>query len=159
MNDLDRALDDIGSIRRQVAQATEFRGYGPATLAGTGLLAIGAATAQAVWLPNPASHIAGYLSIWIWTAALSAFVVGTEMFARTRRIHSGMADEMIRMAVEGCRRNGIHSGLCGQAPSDYPDIAEFLVRLGIDSISLNPDVVVKTTRQILQLEQQFVPLQ
>ena len=67
--------------------------------------------------------------------------------------------EMIRLAVEGCRRNGIHSGLCGQAPSDYPDIAEFLVRLGIDSISLNPDVVVKTTRQILQLEQQFVPLQ
>uniref|UniRef100_UPI003F9BC3DD phosphoenolpyruvate synthase n=1 Tax=Mycobacterium sp. TaxID=1785 RepID=UPI003F9BC3DD len=67
--------------------------------------------------------------------------------------------EMIRMAVEGCRRNGIHSGLCGQAPSDYPDMAEFLVRLGIDSISLNPDVVVKTTRQILQLEQQFVPLQ
>jgi pyruvate,water dikinase len=35
--------------------------------------------------------------------------------------------EMIRLAVEGCRRNGIHSGLCGQAPSDYPDIAQFLV--------------------------------
>jgi pyruvate,water dikinase len=67
--------------------------------------------------------------------------------------------EMIRLAVEGCRRNGIHSGLCGQAPSDYPDMAEFLVRTGIDSISLNPDVVVKTTRQILQLEQQAVPLQ
>lgn len=62
--------------------------------------------------------------------------------------------EMIRLAVEGCRRNGIHSGLCGQAPSDYPDMAEFLVRCGIDSISLNPDVVVKTTRQILDLEQQ-----
>lgn len=60
--------------------------------------------------------------------------------------------EMIRLAVEGCRRNGIHSGLCGQAPSDYPDMAEFLVRIGIDSISLNPDVVVKTTRQILELE-------
>ncbi len=67
--------------------------------------------------------------------------------------------EMIRLAVEGCRRNGIHSGLCGQAPSDYPDMAEFLVRIGIDSISLNPDVVVKTTRQILELEQQVVPLQ
>lgn len=64
--------------------------------------------------------------------------------------------EMIRLAVEGCRRNGIHSGLCGQAPSDYPDMAEFLVRIGIDSISLNPDVVVKTTRQILELEQQVV---
>jgi pyruvate, water dikinase len=67
--------------------------------------------------------------------------------------------EMIRLAVEGCRRNGIHSGLCGQAPSDYPDMAEFLVRIGIDSISLNPDVVVKTTRQILDLERQVVPLQ
>ncbi len=67
--------------------------------------------------------------------------------------------EMIRLAVEGCRRNGIHSGLCGQAPSDYPDMAEFLIRIGIDSISLNPDVVVKTTRQVLQLEQQTVPTQ
>ena len=66
--------------------------------------------------------------------------------------------EMIRLAVEGCRRNAIHSGLCGQAPSDYPDMAEFLVRIGIDSISLNPDVVVKTTRQILELEQQAVQL-
>jgi pyruvate,water dikinase len=67
--------------------------------------------------------------------------------------------EMIRLAVEGCRRNGIHSGLCGQAPSDYPDMAEFLVRLGIDSMSLNPDTVIKTTRQILQLEKQLAPAQ
>ena len=67
--------------------------------------------------------------------------------------------EMIRMAVEGCRRNGIHSGLCGQAPSDYPDMAEFLIRVGIESMSLNPDTVVKTTRQILELEQQVVPVQ
>jgi pyruvate,water dikinase len=59
---------------------------------------------------------------------------------------------MIRMAVEGCRRNGIHSGLCGQAPSDYPDMAEYLAELGIDSISLNPDTVLKTTRQILEVE-------
>ncbi len=67
--------------------------------------------------------------------------------------------EMIRLAVEGCRRNGIHSGLCGQAPSDYPDMAEFLVRVGIDSMSLNPDTVIKTTRQILQVEQQLAPSQ
>ena len=65
--------------------------------------------------------------------------------------------EMIRLAVEGCRRNGIHSGLCGQAPSDYPDMAEFLVRLGIESMSLNPDTVIKTTRQVLQVENQLVP--
>ncbi|MDY6869072.1 MAG: phosphoenolpyruvate synthase [Actinomycetota bacterium] len=62
--------------------------------------------------------------------------------------------EMIRLAVEGCRRNGIHSGLCGQAPSDYPDMAEFLVQLGIDSMSLNPDTVMRTTRLVLAAEQQ-----
>jgi pyruvate, water dikinase len=63
--------------------------------------------------------------------------------------------EMIRLAVDGCRRNGIHSGLCGQAPSDYPDMAEFLVEIGIDSMSLNPDTVLKTTKQVLQLEQRL----
>jgi pyruvate,water dikinase len=59
---------------------------------------------------------------------------------------------MIELAVEGCRRNGRHSGLCGQAPSDHPDMAEFLVDIGIDSISLNPDSVLRTTRAVLDLE-------
>ena len=62
--------------------------------------------------------------------------------------------EMIRLAVEGCRRNGIHSGLCGQAPSDYPDMAEYLVEIGIDSMSLNPDTVIKTTQPVLEVEKQ-----
>jgi pyruvate,water dikinase len=60
--------------------------------------------------------------------------------------------EMIRLAVEGCRRNGIHSGLCGQAPSDYPDMAAYLVEIGIDSMSLNPDTVLSTTRAVLDVE-------
>jgi hypothetical protein len=100
MNDLNKALGDIQSIRRQVAHSTEFRGYGPATLACTGVFAMIAAAAQALWLPDPANHITAYLSIWISTAVLSASLIGAQMFARTRRIHSGMADEMIRMAVE-----------------------------------------------------------
>jgi hypothetical protein len=100
MNDLNKALGDISSIRRQMARSTEFRGYGPATLAGTGVLAVSAAGVQAVWLPDPANHISAYLSIWIWTAVLSAASIGVQMYTRTRRIHSGMADEMIRMAVE-----------------------------------------------------------
>jgi hypothetical protein len=100
MNDLNKALGDISCIRRQVAHSTEFRGYGPATLASTGVLAFAAAGAQSMWLPDPASHIPAYLTVWIWTAVLSAAVIGIQMFARTRRIHSGMADEMIRMAVE-----------------------------------------------------------
>jgi pyruvate,water dikinase len=59
---------------------------------------------------------------------------------------------MIRMAVEGARRNGRHCGLCGQAPSDYPEMAEFLVEIGIDSMSLNPDTVLKTTQHVLEVE-------
>lgn len=60
--------------------------------------------------------------------------------------------EIIRMSVEGARRNHKHSGLCGQAPSDYPEMAEYLVEIGIDSMSLNPDTVLQTTQQILALE-------
>ena len=60
--------------------------------------------------------------------------------------------QMIKLAVEGARRNNKHSGICGQAPSDYPEIAEFLVKIGIDSISLTPDTVLKTIRQVVELE-------
>lgn len=100
MNDLNRALGDITSIRRQMARSTQFRGYGPATLAATGVFAISAAAAQALWLPDPADHIPAYLVIWISIAILSAALIGAQMLTRTRRIHSDMADEMIRMAVE-----------------------------------------------------------
>ena len=62
---------------------------------------------------------------------------------------------MIRLAVEGCQRNRCYSGLCGQAPSDYPEIAEFLVELGIDSMSLNPDAVLAVTRQVLEIERRL----
>ncbi len=63
--------------------------------------------------------------------------------------------QMIRLAVEGAKRNHCHSGICGQAPSDYPEIAEYLIRLGIDSISLNPDTIIKTTMQILEVEKRL----
>ncbi|OQX73303.1 MAG: phosphoenolpyruvate synthase [Campylobacteraceae bacterium 4484_4] len=60
--------------------------------------------------------------------------------------------KMIELAVEGAKRNHRYSGICGQAPSDYPEVAEFLVRLGIESISLNPDSVLKTIRDIVRVE-------
>ncbi|RMG58551.1 MAG: phosphoenolpyruvate synthase [Gammaproteobacteria bacterium] len=63
--------------------------------------------------------------------------------------------EMIRLAIEGARRNGRHSGFCGQAPSDYPDMAEWLVEQGIDAISLNPDTVLATTLRILEVEKRL----
>ena len=62
---------------------------------------------------------------------------------------------MIKLAVDGARRNGRHCGLCGQAPSDYPEMADFLVEIGIDSMSLNPDTVLTTTQQILATEQRL----
>lgn len=100
MQDLNKALGDISSIRMQVARSTDFRGYGPATLAATGVLALAAAMAQRRWLADPAQHVGLYLATWIATAVVSAAVIGVEMYARTRRMHRGMADEMIRMAVE-----------------------------------------------------------
>jgi hypothetical protein len=100
MDDLHKALGDISNIRLQMARTTEFRGYGPVTLAATGLIAIAAAAAQAYWLPDAASHRLTYLYIWIATAILSAALIGMQTVTRAHRMHSGMADEMIRMAVE-----------------------------------------------------------
>lgn len=83
-----------------MARSTEFRGYGPLTLAATAACAVLAAGAQAHWLPDPVNHAGTYLAIWIWTAMVSAGLIGVQMHTRSRRIHSGLADEMIRMAVE-----------------------------------------------------------
>jgi pyruvate,water dikinase len=60
--------------------------------------------------------------------------------------------DMIRQAVEGAHRSGRHIGICGQGPSDFPDLARRLVAFGIDSISLNPDSVVGTRRVIAAVE-------
>jgi pyruvate,water dikinase len=59
---------------------------------------------------------------------------------------------MIASVIQAAKSKGKKIGICGQAPSDYPDFAAFLVELGIDSISLNPDAVLKTTVKILEIE-------
>jgi pyruvate,water dikinase len=63
--------------------------------------------------------------------------------------------EMIRLTIAGGKRNGRHVGICGQAPSDYPDMARYLVEQGIDSISLNPDSIIGTVRNLLELEREL----
>ena len=59
---------------------------------------------------------------------------------------------MIANVIKAAKAKGRKIGICGQAPSDYPEFADFLVEEGIDSISLNPDSVVKTTQKILETE-------
>jgi pyruvate,water dikinase len=61
--------------------------------------------------------------------------------------------KMIAQVIATCRAKGRKIGICGQAPSDYPEFAQFLVEQGIDSISLNPDTVLKTTLAVLATEE------
>ncbi len=62
---------------------------------------------------------------------------------------------MVALAVRAARARGRKIGICGQAPSDYPEFAEFLVEIGIDSISLNPDAVVRTLQRIRDQEEKL----
>jgi pyruvate,water dikinase len=62
---------------------------------------------------------------------------------------------MIAQVIRTCRKKGRKIGICGQAPSDYPEFAQFLVEEGIDSISLNPDTVLPTRLRIAAMEQKM----
>jgi len=59
---------------------------------------------------------------------------------------------MLRNVIQTAKDSGTKIGICGQGPSDFPDFAQFLVELGIDSISVTPDSVLKTTRAISEIE-------
>ena len=59
---------------------------------------------------------------------------------------------LISEVIKKCKASGKYVGICGQAPSDYPEFTEFLVKEGIESISLNPDTVIKTTFLIYKTE-------
>jgi pyruvate,water dikinase len=59
---------------------------------------------------------------------------------------------MVEIAIKAAKHYDRKIGICGQAPSDYPEFARFLVELGIDSISLNPDSVLKTLLDVAKVE-------
>jgi hypothetical protein len=98
--ELHRALAEIRLIRGQLARGMKFRGYGPATLAATGVLALLAALVQSQWLEVPAHSVNAYLSIWIATAVMSLIAISIETIIRARRLYSGLAIEMIHSAAE-----------------------------------------------------------
>ncbi|MFV0388019.1 MAG: phosphoenolpyruvate synthase [Pyrinomonadaceae bacterium] len=77
----------------------------------------------------------------------------SEMVAHLFDERNGAVEKMVAIAIDAAKQNGKKIGICGQAPSDYPEFAEFLVERGIDSISLNPDTIIKTTSTILEMEE------
>jgi hypothetical protein len=107
---LHKALAEIHSIHDALAREAEFRGYGPATLAATGSLALLAAELQAHWVKDPARQISVYLAIWIATAAVSLTIISIETVTRARRVHSGLAMEMIcALAVSASHRRRVNA--------------------------------------------------
>lgn len=96
---INQALDDISALRLQMARSTEFRGYGPATLAITGGLAAAAALAQAVFIPAPIAAIAPYLILWSATALVSVVLIAIEAIRRSRKTHLILADDMLAAAA------------------------------------------------------------
>jgi hypothetical protein len=100
MKELQQALSEIHSIRTQVARGTEFRGYGPASIAASGILALLVAAAQTQWMAKSAkADLAMWLGVWAGTAVVSVFLTGLETFVRARRVHVGFAKEMVQSAV------------------------------------------------------------
>jgi hypothetical protein len=136
---LHKALADIGSIRQQLAAGTMFRGFGPAVVAATGLLAAATAAGQSIWLADPTHQPLAFLATWAATALASAALIGAEMIARTRRHHAGLADAMLMNAVEQALPAGVAGAaialvLVQFAPETLwvlPGLWQILVGLGI----------------------------
>lgn len=100
MKDLSQALAEISAIRAQVARGTQFRGYGPASVAASGCLAWVVASVQWWWSKDPDGGAASFLAVWVTTAAICVVLSTLETIVRARRVHSEFAGEMIRSAVE-----------------------------------------------------------
>lgn len=100
MPDVRRALSEIQSIRGYVARCIEFRGYGPLTLAITGVVALAVASVQELWLLDPRHEFPRFLALWVGAAGASLMLIAAETLARARRLHSALALQMVYSAVE-----------------------------------------------------------
>jgi hypothetical protein len=100
MTELRQALAEIRTIRTQVARGTQFRGYGPRSIAASGLLAFAVAAVQAHWFAASEHDFSEFLALWVATAALSVILSAWETVTRARRLHDGFAREMTHAAVE-----------------------------------------------------------
>jgi hypothetical protein len=99
VSDLHQALAQLSAIRTQVARDTQFRGYGPASIAASGLLALAVAAVQG-HLTNNGRDFLPFLFVWAGTAAIAIGLTAAETIGRARRAHDGLANEMILLAAE-----------------------------------------------------------
>jgi hypothetical protein len=100
VRELRQALAEISAIRAQVARGTQFRGYGPYSIASSGVLALLVAAMEDRWLRDSSRDVAAFLLIWVSTAAVSVLLTTFETITRARRVHSEFAGEMLQSAVE-----------------------------------------------------------
>lgn len=116
-----------------------FRGFGPAVIAITGLLAAVTTVAQSIWLDDPTQQPLTFLAAWALTAVAGVALIGAEMIARTRRHHGGLADAMLWNAIEQALPAGIAGAaialvLIAFSPDTLwvlPGLWQILVALGI----------------------------
>ncbi len=115
-------------------------------------------------IPNNVVQIAAFSRIFdgfsIGSNDLTQLVLGVDRDSELVAFDFDERDEgvieMLRQAISGAHLAGRHVGICGQGPSDFPDLAERLVEFGIDSMSLNPDTVVHTRQIVAQAEERVV---
>ncbi len=95
----------------------------------------------------------------IGTNDLTQLVLGvdrdSELVAHVYDERNPAVKKMVKQVIEVANRMGKYIGICGQAPSDYPEFAQFIVECGIQSMSLNPDTVIKTTLAVAELEKRL----
>ncbi|BEP38329.1 phosphoenolpyruvate synthase (plasmid) [Variovorax sp. V59] len=114
-------------------------------------------------IPNNVIQIDAFAKLFdgfsIGSNDLTQLVLGVDRDSRIVAFDFDERDDgvkaMIQQTIEGARRNGRHVGICGQAPSDYPEVAAYLVELGIDAMSVTPDTLLKITRDVLAVEQRL----
>jgi len=143
-----RTVDEAVSVQAEMAKHGLARGQ-----RGLEIYAMCEIPSNVLLMERFAEHFDGFS---IGSNDLTQLVLGVD---RDSEILAGSFDERdpavlraLSMAIEGAHRAGRKIGICGQAPSDYPELAEFLVRAGIDSLSLSADVVAATRLRVAELE-------
>lgn len=148
MTDIRRAIEDISTIRNQIAASQLFCGFGPLVVGMTGGLAIIAAFWQ---IQHPRTDYGSYLAAWLAVAVIALALIGAEMFALSKRHHAGMARAFIWMMLEkflpvGLAGASICIVLFQYAPDVLwmlPGLWQILIALGLFSAASSLPVAVQ----------------